>query len=1068
MHKRLISFLVVLSICVCSVSPVSADRWLVRGRCSQTWDNSSSEGDTGSQAKTFYDDFEDGIDSGWIKDGKISATLSAVDENNQVAAIDMRGSLTYNEPLKNFTVETDVVYTGYTKPNGFLEWSFRPRNGLERYYVFMNCLPEGSGGYFSIRKLVNDEEVILAQQGYSLTLNKKYHIKIECKDNTINLYVDGALFLNSVDENLTEAGPVRIGSAGFGADVNVQIDNVKIEEIPFQNIKYASLDSPDLTLAVGEKLRLPMNIEPFDASDKSLTLKTSDSKVIGLGDYTIEGLSPGTATVTAVTNNGGYVLKYNVTVTTPTFEDVRSSGCRAYVEELLRDKILDLEAGEYRPYDLLTRAEAVDFMVGIIGYDKLKRSEVYTDSVSHTFADSLRTAKKAGLVPESMVTDGAFRPDNRITVGELAELLVSAYKLATGKAAEGDTLQAAVELKMLTSSDVRNPSGTVKREDMARIAVAVKNVLDKAGRLPVVPLDIEIDLPRETGGEVVNILDFGAQTFDPEDPNSPRFDNYEAFNKAIAYCKSVGARKLIFPKGKYYFCTKRMEIKGMTDFEIDAQGSELINGVVAQFMNFSGNTRFAFRNAVVDYDWEKDRIAELIQIKEKNGDYVELEFLSRDEVKLEDVPRILGINTGGIMVKDKETFGWALEDDMDISKEFNYTDLQKTGANTVSCTLTRENTYNTIEKGDLFLRNYYSYQGHTFLASDNKHFTIDNIKMYGGIGHGYSFSGHNEYYQIINCEIGLRPGYEIKHPISTATDGIHISKSDGHYKIENNVIGYQGDDGMNIYEKFTSGIRYDDGDPYSLIAVGANWAVTHVAGDDIEVLNPDWTQTGFRARPVEVIYDDPAQEIRFVFDKKVPVNMPSTSIILNRSFHNHWGIIRGNKFHHNRARGLLLKGEHVLVENNTFEDNQSSAVKIETNVPWGEGTESRDMWFRNNTINNVDIGRWEGTDIVVDSIFRNKRTATPVNTNLLFENNTFINTKGNLFKLSGFDGITIRNNEIQGLRPTTLPELPGRGSIFAEMGKNLHVYGNVYEQSDLLSDRLLNVDGNTVSGVVGE
>ena len=156
------------------------------------------------------------------------------------------------------------------------------------------------------------------------------------------------------------------------------------------------------------------------------------------------------------------------------------------------------------------------------------------------------------------------------------------------------------------------------------------------------------------------------------------------------------------------------------------------------------------------------------------------------------------------------------------------------------------------------------------------------------------------------------------------------------------------------------------------------------------------------------------------------------------------------------------------MENNTFEDNQSSAVKIETNVPWGEGTESRDMWFRNNTINNVDIGRWEGTDIVVDSTFRNKRTATPVNTNLLFENNTFINTKGNLFKLSGFDGITIRNNEIQGLRPTTLPELPGRGSIFAEMGKNLHVYGNVYEQSDLLSDRLLNVDGNTVSGVVGE
>lgn len=115
----------------------------------------------------------------------------------------------------------------------------------------------------------------------------------------------GAAYL--YDERLTEI-PVILGE-------NIRLTVEPSEEyIPVNGI---ALDQTELHLEEGEMQVLKALIEPTGASDPTVIWMSSDETVAIVSDGVVKALSAGTATITAITNDGGFTAFCVVTVTLP-------------------------------------------------------------------------------------------------------------------------------------------------------------------------------------------------------------------------------------------------------------------------------------------------------------------------------------------------------------------------------------------------------------------------------------------------------------------------------------------------------------------------------------------------------------------------------------------------------------------------------------------------------------------------------------------------------------------------------------------------------------------------------
>ena len=75
-----------------------------------------------------------------------------------------------------------------------------------------------------------------------------------------------------------------------------------------------TLDESSITLVVGGNQALVATVTPADADDKSVTWSSSNPAVAAVTDGVVTAVSPGTATVTVTTVDGGYTATCQVTV----------------------------------------------------------------------------------------------------------------------------------------------------------------------------------------------------------------------------------------------------------------------------------------------------------------------------------------------------------------------------------------------------------------------------------------------------------------------------------------------------------------------------------------------------------------------------------------------------------------------------------------------------------------------------------------------------------------------------------------------------------------------------------
>lgn len=1084
MKKQIISSLILLILIL--QQSVFAD-----GRVNPTLFNLASISESMSNAnEPIYEDFEKATVN---PDFQMSNNVSVVTEADGNHALMMKGmscSFSLGEGIwEDFVCEFDVKMIEY----GWMGFDFRVSD--DGYYTAMlgNLAHTQQ---FTIRKY-NPSMSNLSTLGKAMELNKTYTIKLIVQKNMFELYFEDSILITGVDPDLGK-GTIRFATKSGNVSPTVLLDNISVEPIVHVPVKSIKTDTPNLTVEVGEKLRLPMDIEPYDAYNTDVTIVSDDPTVARTEDYSVIGEREGTAKITCTTVDGGHKLEYNVTVKKKTFSDIGEHEAKDEIEELAgRGKISGDELGNFYPDAELTRAEAVAFAVKLVGYDVISYDEtadmpyITMDGVGYAsrgifddvsaedwYANFCQTAYEAEILNEGLYKTGSFMPDDSITREDAVTLLVETYeKIIGGQAPAAEEVEfsdmdqvseysapcmgKAAELEILSGETV-NPKDTMTRAEFASMEAKLLKSIDSVGAMPVVPLRIDIEKPHEKQGIVVDAAEFGMTPYDPEGSSSEKFDNFPALKAAIDYCVEVDASVLTVPKGWYYFNTKDiLRFDYIKDFTFDGQGSTFVLGVVTSFFRCEGCERFEFKNVIFDWDWDKERLADIIEVTARDSEQktLDIKYLSCDYVAEEDVSLTICAGVRPVTqvsenLDENPTTKYVLGNAEGIPKtKIVLSDVKRLADNEFRVTYTNATLDERLHEGSLIRALYYSYAGTTMIAYGMKDFTIDNVTIYSNVGIGFCFYNNMENWQIINSRIDIRPGCELTHPIACLQDGIQVNNmsSYGHFKIENCFIGYQNDDGTNVHQNISLGIQLDEEDRYSFLAKGSDWSKPLRVGEKVGFLNSDFTETGFQSTVVETeVIDKVGRKVKLA--DKVPQNLQSNTIVVNRSFGSAWGIIRNNTFEGNYGRGLLVRGDHILIENNKFKNISSSAImtEIEITSQWISGVPSNDLIFRGNEIDGCNENEAKSVVRFTSNLLSGYNPATYLSQNILFENNHFKNLIGQTFAFDWANNVTIRNNTFTGFseRENIIED---RGKIGITNSNNIKIYGNVFESSEFIS-----------------
>ncbi len=586
------------------------------------------------------------------------------------------------------------------------------------------------------------------------------------------------------------------------------------------------------------------------------------------------------------------------------------------------------------------------------------------------------------------------------------------------------------------------------------------------GTLPTGAREFEVERPKNSGGRTLYAADFGVA------PGNP--DNVPALNRAIEVCRESGAGRLALAPGVYRMTSDASVIfDGLRDFEFDGGGATLVYHKKRE-ANFQVRNceRTVLRNFNFDWGWEADPLASVVEVSGVAPDSADFRFIEYDRFPRRDV-RIAIVSS-----YDPVTKSVGIEGGFDRGFEF-FAGRGRPRTEWLSDNVLRVHMQNPgqFKTGQLFRMQHYYYDMHGIVMSDNRHLTLEDVNIYSCAGHALTVGGVQQYWQFRRVRIAAPAGVP-RRAITCTADHCHIAQSRGFFKMEECEFSLGADDCLNAHD--CSSFATKSG-PNTLIARRGGF----LPGAPVELRYGDYSPTGFKAevRSVRPAPDQPGMfELTFAEPVPEPLEEGEGFILFNWTYDTRNIIIRNNYFHDNRARGLLLLGRDVTVENNRFFHNEMGAIKIETGYTfnsWSEGFGADNIVVRNNRFDSVnprDIGNdGKARDIYIGVYMKSdpsaERTDYPILSNILFEDNTFENSFGLVAFISSAGNVTFRNNTFVNPAPRRKP-LPFRAGFFVTNSRGVRIVNNRYVASpnvpapgvfaDPDSVRELIAEGNTV------
>jgi len=594
-------------------------------------------------------------------------------------------------------------------------------------------------------------------------------------------------------------------------------------------------------------------------------------------------------------------------------------------------------------------------------------------------------------------------------------------------------------------------------------------------KLPTGAKEFEVAKPNNPNGEVVDAEKFGVS------PGSS--DNTAAIRKALDYCRKENAAKLVLPKGTLRFGSPDgpdgsvMTFHGFRDFEFDGNGAflqfhtDLRKQEKGQWNYFDirNSERLRLRNFSVDWDWEHDPIGAMVEVVAVNGEDVDFRFCDykyfpRRDFRIAEVRRM-----------NPETRTFLVEDAHHHHYEFY------NGKRIPQITWLSDNTVRVKDNGGIWekermhlfkpgtfyrLLQYY-YDARVFHNAESSDISLEDINIYSVPGFMMQSRDRVKNWQLVRVRVAP-PAGKPERVVTCTADTYDHERGFGNMKMIDCLFSFGHDDAINMLEFNYPAVKTGT---YTVrtrnLKTGPD---TLRPGDPIEFRCGDWSPTGVTAklesiRPLNqeaqpkntpwVQYDRKSWELTFAD----PVPDSDTDLVMiNRAYHSGNVIIRNCTFDNIAGRGLLLQVPDATIENCRYRFVNGFNIRSGyTFRAWTEGAGVDNVVIRNCTFEHVEPNGWDAlkSTFVVNGYalaqdpHSDRKLYRGLFSNILLENNTFIDTFGMAAYISSAENVIIRNNTFIDKTPRK-QELPYRGSFLVENSKNIFILDNRYEKSDFV------------------
>lgn len=478
-------------------------------------------------------------------------------------------------------------------------------------------------------------------------------------------------------------------------------------------------------------------------------------------------------------------------------------------------------------------------------------------------------------------------------------------------------------------------------------------------------------------------------------------DNYDAFCRAIQFCKENSGTRLVINSGKYYFRNEKdINLNGLKNTLIDADGAIFIFENPNYFI-LKDCECVEFRGLSITWNFEKSFLGSLVKVKNvnKNAHSLEIEFIGQTNVN-PDIPIMAFTEydadtlTPGVRHNFKENY---IYNTPEIIKS-----VEKKTDNTLE--IIHDGSLDGYANGEMYLLRHHVYGGNAFNVYRSSNITFDGINLYAVAGMGWLIEDRCERFQLIDCKIALDPEFEKINRISATADGVHIANTNGKFRISGCDFSFMGDDCVNVHDNIAMITKLNGSQSIEFYTNADNFRV----GDTVEFNTAGYEKLDFSARVVE----KNGNVMRF--DRNLPDSITVNSIICNSSIDSGNYVISNNYFHENRARGLLLQSDNGLCENNKFYKIMANAIKIITDISegnWLEGTGVNGLEIKNNTFIGCNVVEWSA-QIEIATYINGESANCTMFCNINIENNRFEDFYGKLINASNVSILRICGNTV--------------------------------------------------------
>lgn len=530
-------------------------------------------------------------------------------------------------------------------------------------------------------------------------------------------------------------------------------------------------------------------------------------------------------------------------------------------------------------------------------------------------------------------------------------------------------------------------------------------------------------------------------------------DNTAALTAAFAYCAEHPYTELVIEKGVYMFCNRAsIKLDNLIGIKLNGNGSEF-RVKYCNLFALNGCRVVELCNLIIDWDWERSRLADLVRIAHREDDgeitRIDYEFLEIDNVDPETM------EWRNMYTYDPDTLTPGIPKHREIyfapywGKPSTFKKVEKIADNMLRVHHPSNKTIDLIEENQIYLLRHYVYDTNAInVFGQSENITFDNVTIYSFPGMGYLIFGLSSRIQIINSKITLRP--DTKRRISTCSDGIHIGNAGPYFLVENCDFGFMGDDAFNNHTN--TGIVVEKLSENTLKLRTGN-KMRLVAGDTFSIRMPNFEplKEKLTLKSVEKCENERENQI-VTFKEKIPESIVEDCLLINDVADNGDYVIRNCNIHENRARGAIINCGNGLIENNRFYRNQMAGLQVGLEVMrnlWAEGNGVRHLTIRNNEFEHCNISNWRTVLHLFGTIYDHE-LSVPVLEDIRIENNRFIDTPGEAMQIQYAKNVVVKGNTIS--NPSDFSKFPNRGAIRLDRSWNVTIEDNKWIKSPFIDE----------------